>query len=321
MSRQGGARKSASRIPDSVHVDAYIDKLAAEGAAINTIDSYRRDLRHFSDFTRARRRAPEDASQAMLRQYMKSLSEAGMAPGTSARRLSTLRQFFRFLFGERIRADDPTAALDSPRQGKRIPKFLSETEVEELLAAAGKWKGREGLRLVALLEVLYATGLRVSELVGLPLSALGRDRQMLVVRGKGEKERMVPLSEPAKDALEAYSAVREKFIPKKGSKPSARDWLFPSRSSEGHLTRARLAQLLKDVARKAGIAPSRVSPHVLRHSFASHLLAHGADLRSLQQMLGHADIATTQIYTHVLDERLKALVKEAHPLADMPAKR
>ncbi len=321
MSRQGGARKSASRIPDSVHVDAYIDKLAAEGAAINTIDSYRRDLRHFSDFARARRRAPEDASQAMLRQYMKSLSEAGMAPGTSARRLSTLRQFFRFLFGERIRADDPTAALDSPRQGKRIPKFLSETEVEELLAAAGKWKGPEGLRLVALLEVLYATGLRVSELVGLPLSALGRDRQMLVVRGKGEKERMVPLSEPAKDALEAYSAVREKFIPKKGSKPSARDWLFPSRSSEGHLTRARLAQLLKDVARKAGIAPSRVSPHVRRHSFASHLLAHGADLRSLQQMLGHADIATTQIYTHVLDERLKALVKEAHPLADMPAKR
>ncbi len=321
MSNRGGARKSGSRIPDSVHVDAYIDKLAAEGAAINTIDSYRRDLRHFSDFTRARRRAPEDASQEMLRQYMKSLSEAGMAPGTSARRLSTLRQFFRFLFGEQVRADDPTTVLDSPRQGKRIPKFLSETEVEELLAAAGKWKGPEGLRLVALLEVLYATGLRVSELVGLPLSALGRDKQMLVVRGKGEKERMVPLSEPAKDALEAYLAEREKFIPKKRSQPSVRDWLFPSRSSEGHLTRARLAQLLKDVARKAGIAPSRVSPHVLRHSFASHLLAHGADLRSLQQMLGHADIATTQIYTHVLDERLKALVKEAHPLADMPAKR
>ena len=315
MSGQGGTRKSGSRTSISVHVDTYIDKLAAEGAAINTIDSYRRDLRHFSAFTRARRRAPEDASQAMLRQYMKSLSEAGMAPGTSARRLSTLRQFFRFLYGERIRTDDPTAALDSPRQGKRIPKFLSEAEVEELLTATGDWKGAEGLRLVALLEILYATGLRVSELVGLPLSALSRDGQMLVVRGKGEKERMVPLSQPAKDAIEAYRAVREKFIPKKRARPSAGNWLFPSRSSEGHLTRARFAQLLKDVARKAGISPGRVSPHVLRHSFASHLLAHGADLRSLQQMLGHADIATTQIYTHVLDDRLKALVKGAHPLA------
>ena len=321
MSAKGGSRRSGSHLALSVHVEAYLDKLAAEGAARNTIDSYRRDLRLFSAFTVARRRAPENATQAMIRQYLKSLSEAGMAPGTSARRLSVLRQFFRFLYGERVRDDDPTAALDSPRQGKRIPKYLSEAEVNDLLAAAREWNGPHGLRLVALLETLYATGLRVSELVGLPLSALGRDGQMLIVRGKGDKERMVPLSEPAKDAIEEYLGVREKFIPKKRAATSARNWLFPSRSSGGHLTRARLAQLLKDVARKAGIPPNRVSPHVLRHSFASHLLAHGADLRSLQQMLGHADIATTQIYTHVLDDRLKALVRDAHPLADIPVKR
>jgi integrase/recombinase XerD len=324
MSAGGGARQSgswpASHPPLSVHVETYVDKLAAEGAAQNTIDSYRRDLRHFSAFTVARRRAPENATQAMIRQYLKSLSEAGMAPGTSARRLSVLRQFFRFLYGERVRDDDPTAALDSPRQGKRIPKYLSEAEVDGLLAAAREWTGAQGLRLVALLETLYATGLRVSELVGLPLSALSRDGQMLIVRGKGGKERMVPLSEPARDAIGEYLGVRGKLIPKKGA-AAARNWLFPSRSSDGHLTRARLAQLLKDVARKAGVPPDRVSPHVLRHSFASHLLAHGADLRSLQRMLGHADIATTQIYTHVLDERLKALVRDAHPLADIPAKR
>ncbi|NQU62387.1 MAG: site-specific tyrosine recombinase XerD [Rhodospirillales bacterium] len=317
----------------SIQVESYLEKLAAEGAAANTIDSYRRDLFKFSAFVRARRRAPEDASQTMVRQYLKSLSEAGMAPGTSARHLSTLRQFFRFLYAERVRADDPTAALDSPRQGKRIPKYLSEAEVEDLLTAARAWTGPEGLRLVALLETLYATGMRVSELVGLPVSALSRDRQFLVVLGKGAKERMVPLSEPARDALEEYLAVRDKFIPQKGGGRTPRGsgrgsgggsggkWLFPSRGSGGHLTRARLAQLLKQVAVEAAIQPSRVSPHVLRHSFASHLLANGADLRSLQQMLGHADIATTQIYTHVLDDRLKALVQDAHPLADAPLKR
>jgi len=312
--------RNASDAPPSLRVEAYLDKLAAEGAAANTIDSYRRDLRHFAAFTAARRRAPEDASQTILRQYLKSLSEAGMAPGTSARRLSALRQFFRFLFAERLRPDDPTAALDSPRQGRRIPKYLSETEVENLLAAARARPGPEGLRLTALLEILYATGLRVTELVGLPLSALSRDGRILVVRGKGGKERMVPLSEPAADAIEAYSAVRERFIPKRKA-GMAGNWLFPSRGSGGHLTRARLAQLLKEVAVEAGIQRSRVSPHVLRHSFASHLLANGADLRSLQQMLGHADIATTQIYTHVLDDRLKALVRDAHPLADAPTKR
>ncbi len=319
MSDAGGSRRSAGAA-ESVHLDIFLDKLAAEGAARNTIESYGRDLRHFSAFTRSRRKAIEDATPAMIRNYMKSLSEAGLAAGTSARRLSTLRQFFRFLYAERVRADDPTTALDSPRQGKRIPRFLSETEVEALLAAAKARTGRDGLRLLALLEILYAAGLRVSELVGLPLSAISRDGQMLVVRGKGDKERMVPLSQPAYDAIEDYMTVRESFIPKRGPSSSGGNWLFPSRSRDGHLTRARLAQLLKEVAREAGLAPNRVSPHVLRHSFASHLLAHGADLRSLQQMLGHADIATTQIYTHVLDERLRALVNEAHPLAGMPVK-
>ena len=318
MRGRGGSKQSPSRPDVPAQVEAYLDKLAAEGAAKNTIESYRRDLLHFSAFIQARHRAPEDATKAQIRQYLKSLSEAGMASSTSARRLSVLRQFFRFLYAERVRDDDPTAALDSPRQGRRIPKYLSESEVEDLLAAARARTGPEGLRLVALLEVIYATGLRVSELVGLPLSAFGRDSQMLVVRGKGEKERMVPLSEPARDAVEAYLTVREHFIPKRRKASPARDCLFPSRAEAGHLTRARLAQLLKEIAAEAGIEPARVSPHVLRHSFASHLLAHGADLRSLQQMLGHADIVTTQIYTHVLDERLKALVKEAHPLADTP---
>ena len=320
MNAGSGSGKSGAGAPTSLHVETFLDKLAAEGAAKNTIESYGRDLRHFSAFAQARRRAPEDATQTIIRQYLKSLSEAGMAPGTSARRLSALRQFFRFLYAERVRGDDPTAALDSPRQGRRIPKFLSEAEVDCLLAAAKTRLGRNGLRLVALLEILYASGLRVSELVGLPLSALSRDGVMLVVRGKGDKERMVPLSEPAKDAVDAYLAVRETFIPKAKTSP-ANNWLFPSRSKDGHLTRARLAQLLKEIAVEAGLAPNRVSPHVLRHSFASHLLAHGADLRSLQHMLGHADIATTQIYTHVLDERLKALVNEAHPLTEMPIKR
>ena len=311
---------SVTRTPISARVEGFLEKLAAEGAAANTIDSYRRDLLHFQAFAAARRRAPEDAGQAIVRQYLQSLSEAGMAPATSARRLSALRQFFRFLFAEGVRGDDPTAALDSPRRARRIPKYLSEKEVDDLLNAARARKGADGARLVALVEILYATGLRVSELVGLPLSAVSRDGRMLVVLGKGDKERMVPLSEPARDAIEAYLGVRDAFVPK-GRKTAARDWLFPSRGRGGHLTRARMAQLLKELALDAGIKAQRVSPHVLRHSFASHLLANGADLRALQQMLGHADIPTTKFYTHVLAARRKQLVRESHPLADLPRRR
>jgi len=299
----------------SRHVESFLEMLTVErGAAENTIESYRRDLSDFAAFTLARKRLPENAGSDLIRGYLKKLSGAGMAPSTSARRLSAIRQFFRFLHAEGMREDDPSSAIDSPRQGRALPKYLSEDEVERLLGAAENWQGREGLRLVAMLELLYATGLRVSELVGLPMSALSRDGNILIVRGKGGKERMVPFSEPARDAIDAYKAVRDSFLPK-GRKGASQPWLFPSRSKQGHLTRARFGQMMKELAIEAGIEPRRVSPHVLRHSFASHLLAHGADLRSLQQMLGHTDIATTQIYTHVLEERLRQLVNDAHPLA------
>ncbi|MDP6573921.1 MAG: site-specific tyrosine recombinase XerD [Rhodospirillales bacterium] len=302
--------------PISRHVETFLEMLAAErGAARNTLFAYRRDLQGFSEFARRRGQTAEGADTATIRAYLVDLSKSGMAPSTSARRLSALRQFFRFLYAERVRGDDPCATMDSPRRGRTLPKYLSEEEVESLLDAARRRQGAEGARLLALLEVLYASGLRASELVGLPLSARSRDGLTLMVRGKGGKERLAPLSEPAIVALADYDRVRERFLPKGRGGAADSPWLFPSRSREGHLTRARLGQLLKELAVDAGIDRARVSPHVLRHSFASHLLARGADLRSLQQMLGHADISTTQIYTHVLDERLKALVNEAHPLA------
>ena len=296
-------------------VNSFLEMTSIErGASENTIDSYRRDLLSFDEFAQARRTLSEDAGTPLIRNYMENLSSRGMASSTAARHLSTIRQFFKFLYGEGHRQDDPVAAIDSPVIGKALPKYLSEEDVERLLVAAEGFSGIEGLRLIAFLEILYATGLRVSELVGLPLSAVGGGGRMLIVRGKGNKERMVPLSEPAMDALGRYRDVRDQFLPKK-RQHIASGFLFPSRSKEGHLTRARFAQLLKQVAAMAGVDPKRVSPHVLRHSFASHMLAHGADLRTLQQMLGHSDISTTQIYTHVLDERLKALVQQ-HPLAD-----
>ena len=309
-------RRKADAPALSRQADMFLEMLGAErGASANTLDAYARDLARFGAFTTARKRAPEDADAGLIRDYLKKLSGAGLAASTAARQLSTLRQFFRFLYAERLRDDDPTSAIDSPRQARPLPKYLSESEVEDLLAAARLRTGADGLRLNALLEILYATGLRVSELVGLTPGSVARDGLMLTVRGKGGKERMVPLSEPARDALAAYLKVRSGFETAKQKAQGGAPWLFPSRARKGHLTRARLAQLLKELAAEAGINAKRVSPHVLRHSFASHLLAHGADLRALQQMLGHADIATTQIYTHVLDERLKALVQGAHPLA------
>jgi len=305
-----------SREATSRHVESFLEMLTVErGAAENTIESYRRDLDDFAAFSRARRRAPENASTEIIRAYLKKLSGAGLAASTSARRLSALRQFFRFLHAEGVRDDDPSSVIDSPRLGRPLPKYLSEDEVDRLLEATHRRSGADGLRLIALVEILYATGLRVSELVGLPLAALSRDMALLIIRGKGGKERMVPLSEPAGEAVAAYGSVREGFLPKGRIARQATRFLFPSRGKQGHLTRARFGQMLKELAVEAGLQPKRVSPHVLRHSFASHMLAHGADLRSLQQMLGHADIATTQIYTHVLDERLKRLVHGHHPLA------
>ena len=296
---------------DARHVDSFLEMLAAErGAARLTIDAYRRDLTDFARFANAGGRAIADADAETVRGYLSHLATR-MAPGTSARRLSCLRQFYRFLFAEDLRADDPTATIASPRKSKPLPKVLSEDEVERLLAAARAREGVRGRRLVALVELLYATGLRVTELVGLPLAAMGGDPRFLMVTGKGGKDRLVPVGEVALRAVADYLEVRAAFVPDGKVSP----WLFPSRGRSGHLTRLRFGQPLKELAVEAAIRPERVSPHVLRHAFASHLLAHGADLRAVQKMLGHADIATTQIYTHVLDERLKALVRDHHPLA------
>jgi len=316
--RPAKARKADLVERRSRYIENFLHKLAAEdGAAANTLDSYGRDLDDFSRFLKHRKRNPEDANSDQVHAYIKSLSSAGLAASTVARRLSSLRRFFSFLYSERVRDDNPISKIDSPRQGRSLPKYLSEEEVEQLLNAAMARPGAEGRRLVAMLEVLYASGLRVSELVGLPYAPNSRDQHVIIVKGKGNKERMVPLSEPARDALADYLVVRKTFLPKGRTAGTPENWMFPSRGREGHLTRARFGQMLKDLATDTGIDRRRVSPHVLRHSFASHLLAHGADLRSLQQMLGHADISTTQIYTHVLDERLKALVNEAHPLAEI----
>jgi len=295
--------------------EIFLEMMAAErGAAANTLDSYGRDLHDFARFMVTRGRAIEDADTRLIRLYLERLARAGMTPATIARRLSALAQFFGFLATDGWRDDDPMSILDRPRQMRGLPKALSKGEVDSLLTAAHGREGPEGLRLTALVEILYATGLRATELVSLPLSAVARDAETLVVTGKGGKERMVPLTEAARAAIAAYLTVRDRFPPARAPRPAKR-WLFPSRSRQGYLTRVRFSQLLKDLARDAGLDARKVSAHALRHSFASHLLANGADLRSLQQMLGHADISTTQIYTRILDERLVELVETAHPLA------
>lgn len=281
------------------------------GASPNTLDAYRRDLADLAGHLRGG--AVVAASEDDLRSYLRALS--GLATRTQARRLSCLRQFYAFAYAEGWRPDDPTARLDSPRLGRVLPKLLSEAEVDALLAAGRALPGDDGVMMTALLELLYGTGLRVSELVGLPFAAVARDPAMLVVRGKGSKERMVPLSDPARDALRAWKAAREARLGKKPSK-----WLFPSPARGGHLTRSGFARMLLRVGMGAGIDPRRLSPHVLRHAFATHLLARGADLRVVQELLGHADIATTEIYTHVLDEPKAALVRAAHPLAGLGKK-
>jgi len=289
--------------------------LAAErGAARLTIAAYSNDLTDLADFLGARGQPLENAGSAALHDYLADTRSRRLAPRTLARRLSAMRQFYRFLLAEGVRADDPTAQLDAPRLGRPLPKILAEDEVERLIATAAAWPNEEGARLRCLVETLYATGLRVSELVGLPLAAAQRDPRFLLVRGKGGKERLVPLSQPAREAIAAYLECRGAFLPHGSGTKTAR-WLFPSRGMAGHLTRQRCGQILKELAAAAGLDPARLSPHVLRHAFASHLLDHGADLRSVQQMLGHADIATTQIYTHVQSERLRRLVETAHPLA------
>ncbi len=285
------------------HIEAFLEMLAAErGAARNTIEAYRRDLADFAAFATARGQAVASGSATLLQAYMAGLN--GLSARTAARRLSALRQFHRFLLREGIRTDDPTALLDTPKLPKPLPRYLTEQEVDALLAAAAARPDQAGAIALAALEILYATGMRVSELLSLRRTALAQDAPALLIRGKGGKERIVPLSAPAKQAAAALVASGD-----------ASAWLFPGRDRRRAMTRQGFARLLKHIALAAGLDPGRVSPHVLRHSFASHLLARGADLRSLQTLLGHADIATTEIYTHVLTERLERLVLEHHPLA------
>ncbi|MDW8445036.1 MAG: tyrosine recombinase [Acetobacteraceae bacterium] len=300
-----------SIVPPPV-VETFLEMMAAErGASRNTLAAYEADLIDFARFCSSRGVALEAAATDDLRAYLHGLYQAGLSPRTAARRLSALRQFHLFLLRQGLRADDPTEALDRPQSGRRLPKVLSEREVADLLAAAGRLPGDEGLRARALLELLYATGLRVSELVTLPRSALRPGAEAILVRGKGGRERLVPLGGAARSAVEAWLA---RLSARPDSGPRAR-YLFPSRSRAGHLTRQAFGLLLKQVARAAGLDPDRVSPHVLRHAFASHLLARGADLRSLQAMLGHADIATTEIYTHLEQGQAERAVAEHHPLA------
>ncbi len=296
------------------YVEAFLEMLSVErGAARNTLEAYARDLRDFAGFVTRQGREIVSAGAEDLRAYLRSLEQAGMAGSTAARRLSSLRQFHKFLYNEGIRDDDPSAGVDGPRPTRSLPRTLSEGDVSRLLNEARNHKDTpEDRRLRCLIEVLYATGARVSELVALPSGALTPDPRFLMIQGKGGRERMVPLSEAASDALSAYRDVRERFLP---SKDATSSFLFPSRARQGHLTRHRFAQLLKTLAERAGLAPESLSPHTLRHAFASHLLANGADLRAVQMMLGHADISTTQVYTHVLEERLKAIVQQHHPLS------
>jgi integrase/recombinase XerD len=304
--------KKQPATPLSREAEAFIEMLAAErGASKNTEAAYSADLRNLEAFLARRKQKPVTANADALRAYLKSLDYLGMTPRTVARRLSVMRQFFRFLLAERRREDDPASTLDSPRLGRSLPKVLSRVEVDRLIEAAQAKGGGDGGRMETLLEILYGTGLRVSELVTLPLAAAERDPTMLMVRGKGDKDRLVPLSDPARAAIAKWLHVRAATL----AEDETSRYLFPSRGRTGHLTRQRFAQLLKESALDAGIDPARVSPHVLRHAFASHLLEAGADLRSVQLMLGHADIATTQIYTHVIPEKLRSLVEDKHPLA------
>jgi integrase/recombinase XerD len=330
----GQDRPACGGVDDSMHsrtsdhrlIDLFIDMLAAEqGAGANTIDAYRRDLTDFSEFLGHRGQDFTGAETQMLRDYLADLDARGFKSSSVARRLSAMRHLFRFLLTERIRSDDPAAVLSGPKRGRGLPKVLSIADVDRLLAHAKALADAPGasasqrlraMRLYCLLEVLYATGLRVSELVSLPRSAARRDTRMIVVRGKGNKERLVPLNEASRRAMADYLETSEAPKPAAGKSAPASKWLFPSFGESGHLTRQHFARDLKEVAAAAGLAPRLVSPHVLRHAFASHLLHNGADLRIVQTLLGHTDISTTQIYTHVVEERLKSLVRDLHPLAE-----
>jgi len=326
MARAGSNRKMArakttthsGRHSDAALTALYLDMLAAErGAGANTLGAYRRDLGDFSEHLKNAGRSIAKASTEDLRNYLSELSRRGMRATTVARRLSAIRQLYRFLYAEGHRPDDPAAVLQGPKRERNLPKTLSLAEVDHLLRTAATSDPASPLpvrlratRLACLVELLYATGLRVSELVALPASAARKDARVIIVRGKGNKERIVPLNDAAKRAMTAYLAL----LKESGSEAQSK-WLFPSFGDSGHLTRQHFARELKTLAGAAGLRAAQVSPHVLRHAFASHLLHNGADLRVVQTLLGHADISTTQIYTHVMEDRLKTVYKAHHPRA------
>lgn len=306
-------------IPTARLAELFLDMLAAErGAAANTIDAYRRDLDDYAAYLGQEKVAAPNATADTVRGFLVSLDERGLSAASAARRLSAVRQFHRFLYVEGHAPADPTAAIGGPKQARPLPKTLNVAEVDRLLTVARDQAGNaeakpserlRALRMHCLLELAYATGLRVSELVALPRSAAQAKRRVLIVRGKGNKERVVPLTDVARDAALRYVEALD-------ASQTGGPWLFPADSESGHLTRQAFARDLKAVAGAAGLRADAISPHVLRHAFASHLLQNGADLRVIQELLGHSDIATTQIYTHVLDERLKGMVRDLHPLAD-----
>jgi len=308
--------------PASRLIESFLEAIASErGAANNTIEAYRRDLTAYVAFLRGRGATPLNATNDEIRSFQADGSAEGLASASLARRLSAVRQFHKHLYVDGRRGDDPTLAIEGPRRARPLPKILSVAEVERLISAArqgveamDRSKGEKlaAARTACLVELIYASGLRVSELIALPKSAARSKEPLIAVRGKGDKERLVPISEPAKKAMRLYRAKLDEFAPALAASP----WLFPAEGASGHLTRQVFARDLKTIAAVAAISTNRVSPHVLRHAFASHLLQNGADLRVVQDFLGHADISTTQIYTHVLDERAKAMVRDLHPLAD-----
>ena len=315
-----------SKASDAKLTGLFLDMLAAEqGAGENTIEAYRRDLADCSEFLARGGQAFATAQTETLRGWLADLDTRGFKSSSVARRLSAIRHLFRFLLNERIRRDDPAAILSGPKRGRGLPKVLSIPDVDRMLtrakeltqaAESSPTQRLRAKRLHCLLEVLYATGLRVSELVSLPRSAARNDAQMIVVRGKGNKERLVPLNDASRQAMADYLAATDAARTGKQKNAAISKWLFPSFGESGHLTRQHFARDLKELAAASGLAPRLVSPHVLRHAFASHLLHNGADLRIVQTLLGHTDISTTQIYTHVVEERLKSLVRDLHPLAE-----
>jgi integrase/recombinase XerD len=315
-----------SKASDAKLTGLFLDMLAAEqGAGENTIEAYRRDLTDFSEFCARTGQSFAGVETETLRGYLADLDTRGFKSSSVARRLSAIRHLFRFLLNERIRGDDPAAILSGPKRGRGLPKVLSIGDVDRMLTRAKELSQTadvslaqhlRALRLYCLLEVLYATGLRVSELVSLPRSAARNDARMIVVRGKGNKERLVPLNDASRQAMADYLAATDAAKTGKQKNAAISKWLFPSFGESGHLTRQHFARDLKELAAASGLAPRLVSPHVLRHAFASHLLHNGADLRIVQTLLGHTDISTTQIYTHVVEERLKSLVRDLHPLAE-----